>query len=126
MGAFEVTPAGEGRHTPGPEGLWGESWYLDFAASDTTYGGYVRLGLYPPLGRSWLWIHLVGRDRPLVAVCDHQLPCPAGDAIEVSADGAHVAIGTSEPWQRCRGTAQGTGGLIRDPARGCDGSGKLA
>ncbi len=117
MGAFEVTSADEGRHIAGPEELWGESWYLDFAASDMSYGGYVRLGLYPNLGRSWLWVHLVGRGRPLAAVCDHGLPCPDGDAIEVSATGVRAAIDTPEPLQRCHVTAEGTGGLLRDPAR---------
>jgi hypothetical protein len=116
VGAFEVTAADEGRHVSGSEALWGESWYLDFAASDTSYGGYVRLGLYPNLGRSWLWVHLVGRDRTLVAVCDHTLPCPEGGALHISANGARVEVDTPEPLERCRVVAEGTGGRLDDPA----------
>ena len=47
---FTPTAADENLHPPGDEELWGESWYLDWAASDCSYGGYVRLGLYPNLG----------------------------------------------------------------------------
>ena len=39
------------RPPPGEERLWGESWYFDFANREGTLGGYVRLGLYPNLGR---------------------------------------------------------------------------
>jgi hypothetical protein len=78
MTPLDVTPGDEGRHSAGPEQLWGESWYLDWAAPDASTGGYVRLGLYPNLGLSWWWIALVGEDRPLVLVVDHTLPCPAG------------------------------------------------
>jgi hypothetical protein len=117
VGAFEVTPTDEARHVAGSEELWGESWYLDFAASDTSYGGYVRLGLYPNLGRSWLWVYLVGRDSPLVAVCDHTLPCPDGDTLRITANGLHVEVDTPQPLERCRVVAEGTGGRLDDPAR---------
>ena len=90
MSDFEVTAADEGRHPPGPEELWGESWYLDWAAADASYGGYVRLGLYPNLGLSWWWIALVGEDRPLVLVVDHELPCGEGDAALTPSTGRHV------------------------------------
>lgn len=117
MGAFEVTPADEGRHAAGAEALWGESWYLDFAASDTSYGGYVRLGVYPNLARSWLWVYLVGQERPLVALCDHSLPCPAGDALEVGGDGAGIAIEMPEPLLRCGVVAEGSAARFADPAQ---------
>lgn len=116
MGAFEVTAADEGRHPAGSEELWGESWYLDFAASDTSYGGYVRLGLYPNLGRSWLWVHLVGQDRPLVLLRDHTLPCPDGDEMRIDANGVHVALDAPEPLTRYHVEASGTGVRLDDPA----------
>ncbi|MBV8951627.1 MAG: hypothetical protein JOZ99_12185 [Actinobacteria bacterium] len=116
MGALEVTPADEGRHTPDSEDLWGESWYLDFAGSDLSYGGYVRLGLYPNLGRSWLWVYLTGRERPLVALCDHALPCAAGDALEIAGNGSRVEIDTREPLARVHVAAGGTAARFDDAA----------
>lgn len=87
MAHMEPTPADEGRHTPGPEPLWGESWYFDFAAPDGSVGGYVRLGLYPNLGVGWWWACVVGEGRPPVIVRDHEVPLPRGAALEVRAEG---------------------------------------
>src|SRR5436190_16352999 len=75
-GVYELTDSDEGRHEPGDEELWGESWYHDFAAEDGSYGGYLRLGLYPNLGVVWYWVYLVRRGEPLVLIRDHQVPCP--------------------------------------------------
>jgi hypothetical protein len=88
----EVTQMGvdareEGRHDPGPEPLWNESWYFDFATPDGSLGGYVRLGLYPNLGTVWYWAYLVGEGRPLVAVRDHDVPVPTGRSLEVRTEG---------------------------------------
>jgi len=80
-------PTDEGRHDHGPEPLWSESWYFDFAAADGTLGGYVRLGLLPNERRAWYWAYLVGEGRPLVAVRDHDVPLPAGRSLEVRAEG---------------------------------------
>ena len=38
-GVFDLSAADEGRHPAGTEELWGESWYLDWAAADASYGG---------------------------------------------------------------------------------------
>lgn len=72
--------ADEGAHEPGPEQLWSESWYFDFAVPDGSLGGYVRLGLYPNLGTAWYWACLVGPGRPLVIVVDHEVPLPRAAA----------------------------------------------
>jgi hypothetical protein len=114
----ELVPSDEGRHPPGPEELWGESWYLDWAAADASYGGYVRLGLYPNLGKSWWWIALVGADRPLVLVVDHDLPCAEGDAALAPAAGStSVEISWSEPFGRFRVQSAATGVELADPAQ---------
>jgi hypothetical protein len=114
----DLVAADEGRHAPGPEELWGESWYLDWAAPDASYGGYVRLGLYPNLGKSWWWIALVGADRPLVLVVDHDLPCPEGDAALTPANGSTgVAISWSEPFGRFRVVSEADGVELADPAQ---------
>lgn len=114
----ELVPADEGRHAPGPEELWGESWYLDWAAPDASYGGYVRLGLYPNLGTSWWWIALVGADRPLVLVVDHELPCPDGAAaLSPAAGTTSVALTGREPFGRFRVQSEAVGVELADPAQ---------
>lgn len=82
----EVGRADERPHAPGPEPLWNESWYFDFAAADGSLGGYVRLGLYPNLGVAWYWACLVGEGRPLVTVIDHEVPLPSS-GLEVRTEG---------------------------------------
>jgi hypothetical protein len=48
-----VRAADEGRHPPGAERFWGESYYMDFVTDDGSLGGYVRVGWYPNLGVVW-------------------------------------------------------------------------
>ena len=56
-------PHDEGRHAPGSEPLWNESWYFDAIARDGSIGAYVRVGLLPAAGR--LLVHRAGvRARP--------------------------------------------------------------
>ena len=82
-----ATVADEARHEPTDELLWSESWYLDFADPDQGIAGYVRLGLYPGLGRAWYWGCVVGPDRPLVTVIDHDVPIPPVRSHEVRTEG---------------------------------------
>jgi hypothetical protein len=82
-----ATTKDEGRHEPGGEELWNESWYFDFAAPDGSIGGYVRLGLYPGLGVAWYWGYLVRRDEQLLAVRHHEAKIPKGEILEVREDG---------------------------------------
>jgi hypothetical protein len=119
-----LTDADEGRHpTGGTEEFWGESWYLDWAAPDASYGGYVRLGLYPNLGKAWWWIALVGADRPLVLVVDHELPCPDGDAALAQRVGTtRVELSVPEPWKKFRVVSESVGVELTDPAQAFHGS----
>jgi hypothetical protein len=113
-----LTASDEGRHPSGTEEFWGESWYLDWAAPDASYGGYVRLGLYPNLGKSWWWIALVGAGRPLVLVVEHDLPCPEGDAALAPAVGTtKVELSVPEPWKRFRVVSESVGVELADPAQ---------
>lgn len=75
----ELDPNDEQRHTPGAEPFWNESYYLDFFDAEGGLGGYVRVGLYPNLDAVWYWACLVGPDRRLVTVVDHDVPLPAKD-----------------------------------------------
>jgi hypothetical protein len=81
-------PADEFRHVHDGTELWNESYYLDFFAEDLSVGGYLRIGLYPNLNRVWYWACLVGPDRPLVTVIDHEVPLPSSDrSLEIRHDG---------------------------------------
>jgi hypothetical protein len=78
----------ERRHAPAEDHLWNESWYFDFAARDGSLGGYVRLGLYPNLRTAWYWACVVGPERPLVIVVDHDVALPTiPGSLEVRTDG---------------------------------------
>ncbi|MBI5503429.1 MAG: hypothetical protein HY899_01400 [Deltaproteobacteria bacterium] len=118
IGRFTPTAADEGRHTPGSEELWGESWYCDWSAPDCSYGGYVRLGLYPNLGRAWWWIALVGAGRPLVLTVEHELRCPQGEAaLDQKVAGTSFALSCTEAFRRMRVSSSATGVVLPDPAK---------
>jgi len=85
--ATPADPVDEGRHPPGPEELWNESWYFDFTDEAGSLGGYVRLGLYPNLGVAWYWACLVGEGRSLVTVIDHEVPLPRDGSLEIRGEG---------------------------------------
>lgn len=77
-GTWQLTAADEDLHAPGPELLWNESYYYDFAAADGSVGGYVRLGLYPNWDRAWYWACVVRPGQPALLVADNAAPLPAG------------------------------------------------
>ncbi len=83
--------ADEGRHQPGSDRQWEESYTFDFAAADGSVGGYVRLGIRPADGVAWYWTAFVsgrsGPHPPLVLVRDHDVPLPRGRSLEVRASG---------------------------------------
>ncbi len=85
----------EGRHPPGPEELWNESWYFDAVSDDASLGVYARLGLYPNLGVAWYTAFVTGPGRPAVAVVDLEAPLPSGDALSTT-------TGTLEADHRCQ------------------------
>ena len=85
--ATPADPGDEARHQPGDEPLWAESWYLDFVDADNAIAGYVRLSIQPELGRAWYWACVVGPDRPLVTVIDHDVALPREGAHEIRSEG---------------------------------------
>ncbi len=98
---FRVDPADEKTHTRGEEELWNESWYFDFVNEDATVGGYVRIGLYPNLDTVWYWACLVGVDRPLITVIDHEVPLPSPlPSLELRHDGLAAEHICDEPLER--------------------------
>ncbi len=117
MSVFTLKGSDEGRHLPGTEGIWGESWYHDFASSDGAYGGWLRLGLYPNLGVAWYWVAIVRTGEPLVLISDTTAPCPPRDApLAVRTDRYETAWTCTEPLQAWRITGRGGARVWADPA----------
>jgi hypothetical protein len=120
---LHLTDADEGRHLPGTEELWGESWYHDWAASDGSYGGYLRLGLYPNQKVVWYWVALVREGKPLVLLVDHEVPAPpmpadpaADPTVKVTSDTVRATWSPVEPLWKYNITTDGTGIALADPA----------
>lgn len=111
-----VDPADEGRHPSEPGQLWNESWYFDFTTEDGSLGGYVRLGLYPALGVSWFWACLVGEDRPLVAVLDHDAPLPKAPGLELRGEGLWTSLNCETPLDHWSIGLEAFGVALDDPA----------
>jgi hypothetical protein len=120
---MQLTAKDEGRHLPGTDALWGESWYHDWASADGTYGGYLRLGLYPNQQIAWYWVALVREGRPLVLLRDHEVPAPTspgpgtGDGpIEVASPRVRGTWQPVEPLRSYRITTEGTAVELAEPA----------
>ncbi|MFB4319242.1 hypothetical protein [Actinomadura sp. 21ATH] len=116
-GTWELTPADEARHPAGPELLWNESYYFDFAAPDGSIAGYVRLGLYPNWERAWYWACVVGPDRPLVLVADNDAPMPEPGSADVRTAAYTATQKIAEPFGPARVTLDaGAAAVLPDPA----------
>ena len=89
------TPEDEGRHPPGDEPLWNESWYFDFALADGSLGGFVRLAVDGD--RATFWAALVGDDRPYLLVRDDDVAPPAGSTPEIRAEALWSALECETP-----------------------------
>ncbi len=119
---MQLSATDEDRHLPGTDIFWGESWYHDFAAADGSYGGYLRLGLYPNQKVAWSWVYLVRKARPLVVVRDHAALCPSSDellstsSLPGAAHAGSSAWGPEKPLHSYRITATGNGVELANPA----------
>ncbi len=114
--ALRPEPQEEGRHAPGPEQLWNESWYFDAVSDDGRTGVYTRLGLYPNLGVSWLTAFVCGPERPTVAVVDFAAPLPGGEELTVARERLRAEHVCESPLQRFRVRLQGAGETHADPS----------
>jgi hypothetical protein len=110
-----VAAADERRHRRGPQPWWGESWSFDLAAADASVGGFVRLGWYPKLGVAWYWAALVGRDRRLVLVRDHDIEIPRGEALEIRGQGLWSAVTCETPLDHWSVGLEAFGVALDDP-----------
>jgi hypothetical protein len=102
-------PEDEGRHPPGSEELWNESWYFDAVAEDGSLGAYVRIGLYPNLGTAWYTAYVTGPGRPAVAAVDLQAPLPADAALHTATDALEAEHRCEHPLERFVVTLEGSG-----------------
>lgn len=114
-GPAPAAASDEGRHEPTDEPLWNESWYLDFTTASGDLGGYVRLGLYPHLGVAWFWACLVGDDRPLVTVLDHEVPLPATGRLDVRGEGLWCDLVCETPLEHWTVGVEAFGVALDDP-----------
>lgn len=115
-------PADEGRHAPGTEDLWSESWYFDGVSDDGTLGVYSRLGRLPNQDVAIVTAAIVGPGRPAVMIV-REVPLPGIDdhTQRIEADGVQVEQHCEEPLQRFRVMLSGNGEAHADesaPLRG--------
>ena len=72
--ALQPQPCDEGRHHPGPEPLWNESWYDDAVDDSETLGVYVRIGRLPNQGRCFYSAAIVRPGHPALMSSTTQHP----------------------------------------------------
>jgi len=82
-----LSPKDERSHLPDGDPWWGESWDFDFATADAGLGGYVRVGVLPNQRICWYWACVVGADRDLVMVVDHEVGPPRPGGLEIRSEG---------------------------------------
>ena len=110
-------PSDEHRHEPDDTQLWNESYYLDWFAEDLSIGGYVRLGFYPNLDTVWYWACLVGPDRPLVTVIEHDVAMPrSSSSLEVRHEGLWADHAVEEPNEHMSANLESFAVQLDDPA----------
>ena len=115
--ALRPEPSDEGSHAPGPEELWNESWYFDAVSEDGCTGVYIRLGLYPNLGVSWVTAFVCGPDRPTAAVIDFAAPLPPDGELTIERRGPARAAAPALPPRALPGAAgRPTARCTRTPA----------
>lgn len=111
-------PADEGRHAPGPEPLWNESFYFDGVSDDGSLGLYTRIGRLPNQDICLYTACICGPGRPTIMLIDAAAPLPpAGDdAQAIHIDGLDAEHHCEEPLSRFRVTLAGSGQAFDDPS----------
>jgi hypothetical protein len=110
-------PDDEGRHAPDSPALWNESYYLDWFTEDGSLGGYLRIGFNPNLGTVWYWACLVGEDRPLVTVIEHDVALPASaTTLELRHEGLWADHAVEAPLEHLSANLEAFAVALDDPA----------
>ncbi|HUW02469.1 MAG TPA: hypothetical protein VMW08_08985 [Acidimicrobiales bacterium] len=117
-----LEPSDELSHPSGDDPLAFESWYFDFTTRSGDLGGYVRIGLMPNLGRTWYWACVVGEDRPLVTVIDHEVPLPSREgSLEIRSEGLWADHTVETPFEHFTLGAEAFAVGVDDPTEVYDG-----
>jgi hypothetical protein len=108
--------ADEGRHPPGPEALWNESWYFDAVSDAGDLGVYVRLGRLPNQDISLYTACICGPGRPSIMLVNPSAPLPAADDDEqvIEIPGLRARQICEEPLERWRVLVDGAGQAFED------------
>ncbi len=117
--ALQPAPPDEGRHTPGAEALWNESYYFDAVSDDGTLGFYTRIGRLPNRDECLFSTCLCGPGRPSIMLVHPGAPLPpAGDDAQVVdiPGQLHAEHHCDEPLHRFRVTVSGTAEAHADPS----------
>jgi hypothetical protein len=110
------TAQDESLHEPGAESLWNESWYFDAIAPDGSIGAYVRIGLYPNLGRCWYTALVCGPGRPTVAAIDLSAPLPDDGTLSLQTDALRAEHRCQAPLERFELTLDALAESYPDPS----------
>lgn len=121
--ALRPDPADEGRHEPGTEETWNESWYFDAVSDDGSIGLYHRLGRQPNRDVALLTTCVTGPGRPSIMLVDAAAPLPPlDDDIQlIAVADVRVEQHCEVPLERFRVTVTGTAQAHEDasaPLRG--------
>jgi hypothetical protein len=114
--AHAVSPDDEARHRPDPDALWNESYYADFVQADGSWGGWLRLGLYPNRQVAWWTTWIVHPDRPGICSVGYHLPVPDGEGLVVEDAGTRVEIDLIRPLSAFRIAASAPAEVVSLPA----------
>ena len=111
-----VNATDEAPHQPGSGPLWSESYYLDFFDPERQVGGYVRIALLPNQNTAWYWACVVGPDRPLVTVIEHEIALPANRSLEIRAEGLWADYNVETPLDHVSVGLEAFAVSVDDPA----------
>jgi hypothetical protein len=100
--AYIVSPDDEQRHSPELDDLWSESYYADFVQADGSWGGWLRLGMYPNRAVAWWTASIVGIGRAGVCSVNYGLPVPAGGGLVTQDSATRVELGIGQPLESFR------------------------
>ncbi len=110
-----IERAGDGAaHEPGPDPWWTESWYVDFAATDGSLGGFVRVAALPNQRRVWCWVHLVTPEGTVV-VRDHEVPTLPPAHLLARSEGLWCELVCETPMEHWAVNVEAFGVRLDDP-----------
>jgi hypothetical protein len=113
--AHLVVETDEARHTPDADDLWNESYYADFVHGDGTWGGWLRLGLYPNRRVAWWTAWIVRPGRPGVCSVNYTVPVPAGTGLVAEDAGTRIELELLRSLQEFRIAAEAPAQVIEHP-----------